>query len=80
MQCVYKLARKRRWGHRIIREEDLPPKSGPFKITKKGIKELVETGLLNVKKGLGARTYSLNTHRKKEIYRICEYVKGLEMQ
>jgi len=71
---IFKLVRKGRWGHYVIREDTIPTKQGLSPPLKPALRELVAAGILMRKHGLGIFTYSLNPHMKKEIMEICRRI------
>lgn len=71
---VFKLVRKGRWGHYIIREDTIPAKPTLMPSLRLALQELVSAGILRRKHGLGIFTYSLNPHMKREIMEIYRRV------
>jgi hypothetical protein len=73
---IFKLVRRRVWGHRIIREDCISthPRLAPQ--LKPALQELVDAGLLRRKKGESIFTYSLNPHMNKLIMEIYERKKN----
>jgi uncharacterized membrane protein len=69
---VFKLVRKGRWGHYVMREDMIPAKPHLRPSARHALQELVAAGILRRKHGLGIFTYSLNPHRKEEILDICK--------
>jgi len=69
---IYKLVRKGRWGHFVIRESNIPMKNMPKTAIKNALRELQLADFINRKHGLGEDTYSLNSHKKKEVMEIYE--------
>jgi len=71
---VFKLVRKGRWGHYVMREGTILTKPSLATPLRPALQELVAIGILRRKHGLGIFTYSLNPHMKKEIMGIYRRV------
>ena len=71
---VFKMVRKGRWGHFVMREDTIPAKPSLAPSLKLALQELVSAGFLKRKHGLGIFTYSLNPHMKKEIMELYQRV------